>query len=141
MKKILTILPATLLVLLSISLQAQVDLNLGLKAYYPFSGNANDISGNNNNPVFNNATLTADRLGNPNSAYHFNGTNTYMRIPNSASINMANTMSIALWVKPMGFYTGTCHNNICVMKGDQDYLTGNYFTRFTPDPLPGCISN
>ncbi|MBK7558794.1 MAG: hypothetical protein IPI54_11195 [Chitinophagaceae bacterium] len=52
---------------------AQVDLNLGLKAYYPFSGNANDISGNNNNPVFNNATLTADRLGNPNSAYHFNG--------------------------------------------------------------------
>lgn len=28
--------------------RAQVDLNLGLAAYYPFSGNANDASGNNN---------------------------------------------------------------------------------------------
>src|SRR5688572_11119992 len=79
---------------------SQVNLTLGLKAYYPFSGNANDVSGNNNNPVFSNAILTADRLGNPNSAYHFNGTSTYMRIPNSASLNMTNHMSISLWVKP-----------------------------------------
>ena len=34
-------------------------------ASYPFNGNANDVSGNNNNPTFNNATLTADRFGNP----------------------------------------------------------------------------
>jgi hypothetical protein len=119
----------------------QVNLNLGLRAYYPFSGNANDVSGNNNNPVFNNATLTADRFGNPNSAYHFNGTNNYMRIPNSATLNMTNSMSIALWVKVTGFYTGQCHNNMIVMKGDADFLTGNYFTRFTPEPTQGCVPN
>ncbi len=75
---------------------AQVNLNLGLRAYYPFSGNANDASGNNNNPSFNNATLTADRFGNPNSAYHFNGTNNYMQVANNPTLNMTNQMSIAL---------------------------------------------
>jgi gliding motility-associated-like protein len=112
------------------ALLAQVNLPLGLKAYYPFTGNANDVSGNNNNPIFNNATLTADRFGNTNSAYRFNGTSSYMRIPNSPSLNMTTQMSIALWVKPTGFYSGTCHGNSIVMKGDADFLTGNYMLRF-----------
>lgn len=58
-----------ILILLSSTLSAQVNLNQGLMAYYPFSGNDNDMSGNNNNPVFNNATLTTDQFGNPNGAY------------------------------------------------------------------------
>jgi len=57
MKRILPI----LLVFIASICNAQVDLNAGLIAYYPFTGNANDASGNNNNPVFNNATLTSDR--------------------------------------------------------------------------------
>ena len=72
---------------------AQVNLDKGLQAYYPFNGNANDASGNNNNPVFNNATLTADRLGNPNSAYHFNGIDNYIRIPNNSSLNFSHKIS------------------------------------------------
>jgi gliding motility-associated-like protein len=113
-----------------VSLEAQVDLNLGLAAYYPFSNNANDVSGNNNNPVFNNATLTADRFGNPNSAYHFNGVSNYMKIPNAPSLNSTNKLSVCAWVKVMGFYTGTCHGNSIMMKGDADYLPGNYLLRF-----------
>src|SRR5438067_2654845 len=62
----------SLLLLFSNTLLAQVNLNQGLLAYYPFSGNANRASGNNNNVVFNNATLTADRLGNANRGYSFN---------------------------------------------------------------------
>jgi hypothetical protein len=116
-----------------------VDLNNGLVAYYPFNGNANDESGNGNNAVFNNATLTSDNLGNANSAYHFNGTDTYMRILNSTSLNMGNQMSIALHVKPMGFYTGFCYNNMMIMKGDADYLTGDYFLRFS-DAITGCTN-
>jgi gliding motility-associated-like protein len=119
---------------------AQVNLNLGLKAYYPFNGNANDISGNNNNPFFNNATLTADRFGNPNTAYHFNGTNTYMKVQNNPTINMSNQMSIALWVKPMGWYTGICYNNMMVMKGFNDNNpAGNYYIRFS-DVYTGCTT-
>ncbi|MFN8251452.1 MAG: LamG-like jellyroll fold domain-containing protein [Ferruginibacter sp.] len=109
---------------------AQVNLNLGLKAYYPFTGNANDASGNNNNPAFNNATLTTDRFGNANSAYHFNGSSSYMRIANSTSLNMSNKISLVAWVKVTGFYTGLCHGNRIIMKGDADYLTGNYLLTF-----------
>ena len=99
-------------------------------AYYPFSGNANDASGNGNNPIFNNATLTTDRFGNPNSAYSFNGTDNYIRIPNSTTLNSSNQISICAWVKVAGFYQGKCHGNNILMKGNQDYQTGNYKIRF-----------
>jgi len=46
----------------------------GLVASYPFTGNANDASGNGHNGVVVGATLTSDRFGNTNSAYLFNGT-------------------------------------------------------------------
>lgn len=50
----------------------------GLVAYYPFNTNALDASGNGNNGTVYGATLTADRFGNANSAYSFNGTNNYI---------------------------------------------------------------
>src|SRR5215471_8130342 len=117
-----------LLVLLIFSkcLFAQVNLNQGLLAYYPFTGNANDASGNNNNPVFNNATLTSDRFGNANNAYSFNGIDNCIRIPNSPSLNPSNQISICVWVNVNGFYQGKCHGNNIVMKGDADYLPGDY---------------
>jgi len=118
------------LVTVSFTGYAQVNLNLGLRAYYNFNGNANDQSGNGNNPIFNNTTYTTDRLGNPNSAVHFDGSTNYIRIPNSPSINTNNQISLCVWVKPMGFYQGTCHGNSIMMKGDNDFLTGNYLLRF-----------
>ncbi|MGC4104632.1 LamG domain-containing protein [Ferruginibacter sp.] len=108
----------------------QTDLNKGLMAYYPFNGNAEDASGNNNHPVFNNATLTSNRFGEPNSAYHFNGINTYMRIPNSVSLNAGNTITLSAWVRPTGFYYDICHASIILLKGTADYLPGNYALRF-----------
>src|SRR6266480_3163043 len=110
---------------------AQVNLSQGLVAYYPFNGNANDQSGNNNNPFFNNAVLTSDRNGNPNSAYYFNGTNSYMQIPNSASLNPTKISLFAL-VKPMGFYQGVCHGNVILNKGNNDNnVQSQYKLRFS----------
>ena len=108
----------------------QVNLSNGLVAYYPFNGNATDASGNGNNAVFNNATLTADRFGNPNSAYVFNGVDNYIQIPNSPTLNPGNQISVCAWIKVNGFYQGPCHGNNIVMKGDADYLPGNYMIRF-----------
>jgi len=106
------------LILLSfVTVVGQVNLNQGLVAYYPFNGNANDQSGNNNNPVFNNASLVADKYGNPNGAYYFNGAGSYMRIPNSASLN-PQRISISAIVKPMGFYRGPCHGNVILHKSN-----------------------
>jgi gliding motility-associated-like protein len=45
----------------------------GLVGRWSFCGNANDESGNGNNGVVTGATLSTDRFGNANSAYHFDG--------------------------------------------------------------------
>ncbi|WP_066633133.1 LamG-like jellyroll fold domain-containing protein [Labilibacter marinus] len=54
------------------------ETNDGLIAHYPFNGNANDESGNNNHGTINGATLTDDRFGKPNSAYDFDGNDDYI---------------------------------------------------------------
>jgi len=71
----------------------------GLVAYYPFNGNANDASGNNNNGTVYGPTSTADRKGNPNSAFLFDGIDDYIAINHSASLNMSQQISISFWVK------------------------------------------
>ena len=45
----------------------------GLIGYWPFNGNANDVSGNAKNGTVTGATLTSDRFGSTNSAYNFSG--------------------------------------------------------------------
>lgn len=109
---------------------AQPDLKAGLQAYYPFNGNANDASGNNNHPVFNNATITSDRFGNPNSAYHFNGVYQYIRIRNNPSLNFSNQVTLSVWVRPTGFYYDICHASQILSKGGGNYNPGNYALRF-----------
>jgi hypothetical protein len=92
MKKIYAVATVfTLLLLLSASLlNAQI-----LAASYPFNGNANDASGNGSNGTVNGATLAADRFGNTNSAYNFNGINDYIE---AAADNLpAGNSTISLW--------------------------------------------
>lgn len=57
-----------------------VDLTNGLIAFYPFNGNANDESGNSNDGTVYGASLTEDRFGIANRAFHFNGSSDYITI-------------------------------------------------------------
>ena len=60
----------------------------GLVGYWPFCGNANDESANANNGTVNGAALTADRFGNINSAYSFDGVNDYIEtLANNLPLN------------------------------------------------------
>lgn len=77
----------------------RADLSTGLIAYYPFSGNANDASGNGHNGTVYGATLTADRFGNPGSAYSFDGLNDYVRVPDDPQLDGMNALTLSLWVK------------------------------------------
>jgi septal ring factor EnvC (AmiA/AmiB activator) len=54
-----------------LQLNPPVDITTGLVAYFPFSGNAGDSSGNGNHGTVNGATLTSDRFGTLNSSYSF----------------------------------------------------------------------
>jgi uncharacterized protein (TIGR02145 family) len=72
-------------------------LQTGLVGYWPFCGNANDASGNNNNGTVNGATLTTDRFGNANSAYSFDGLSNYISVNNTSNLNPT-SISISGWV-------------------------------------------
>lgn len=76
-----------------------------LVAYYAFNGNAIDGSGNNNNGVVHSATLVSDRNGNPGSAYSFNGTTSYIDIPNSSGLNFQQSISTNFWINIGAFFT------------------------------------
>ena len=108
----------------------QVDLTSGLVAYYPFNGNANDASGNGNNAIFNNATLTTGVNGAPNSAYQFDGATNYIQIPNSPSLNVGNKITLSAFVKVEGFYYGLCHGNDILNKGQHSGNLNAMLLRF-----------
>jgi len=75
----------------------EISLTDGMVAFYPFSGNANDESGNENNGTVHGATLANDRNGKPNSAYSFNGTNNYIEVPDSPDLDITNQITICAW--------------------------------------------
>jgi len=111
---------------------AQINLSAGLVAYWDFNGNANDNSGNNNNGTINGVTLVPGKAGIPNTAYSFDGATNYIQVPNATSLNFPTGIySMYALVKPQGFYTGVCHGNDIIDKGDADYLVGWYTLRFS----------
>jgi len=69
--------------------------NESIIAHYPFNGNANDESGNNNNGSVHGAQLISDRFGNSNSAYYFDGVSNYI----STEFIPTNINSISVWFK------------------------------------------
>jgi len=72
------------------------ELKQNLIAYYPFCGNANDLSGNaGNDGIVHGATIASDRFGNPNSAYSFDGNGQY--IGGSCNNFPTNKITISLW--------------------------------------------
>ena len=71
---------------------------LGLVAYYPFNGNANDASGYGNDGVVDGATLTENRSGYPDSAYSFDGQDDRIVVADNYTLDMTGNMTIAAWV-------------------------------------------
>lgn len=87
------------LILYGFAAFSQIDLSSNLKVCLPFTGNANDQSGLNNNGTVNGATLTTDRFSNANNAYQFNGTSDYISLANFSAIAPTNELTISMWAK------------------------------------------
>ena len=73
----------------------------GLRAWYPFNGNANDESGNgyNGTPLAE-ASLATDRFGNANAAYSFNGNNDSRIITALTGDFGTSDRTISFWFNP-----------------------------------------
>ncbi len=122
----LTILTITFLVMGSSVYSVSTE---GLVAYYSFSGNATDMSGNGNDGTVSGATLTTDRNNNSNSAYSFDGVNDYIT---SSNINLGSTFTIVMW----GYKSFWDSNGHRVM-GGSSYQKPDYFTFMDYDANDG----
>lgn len=87
-----------LLLIFPFATSAFAALTDGLVAYYPFSGNADDASGNGNHGVVNGATPASDRFGQADSAYSFDGATAYIRVPAAASLEIQDAITLSAWV-------------------------------------------
>ncbi len=107
--------------------QPEIPTN-GLVAYYPFNGNANDESGNNNNGTVNGATLTTDRHGIANKAYSFDGVDDYLEVLHSSTLDISSNISISTWIN-------VSQNNISQRIVDKTTVNGNdsYMLDIRPD--------
>ncbi|WP_425291135.1 LamG domain-containing protein [Spirosoma linguale] len=71
-------------------------------AYYPFTNNANDASGTNNNGVVYGATPVDGQNGLANSAYRFADGNKII-VANNTSLKITNEFSFSAWVRLRSF--------------------------------------
>jgi len=75
------------------------DLKDGLVAHYRFNGSAHDDSGNFIDGEVIGAIATVDRVGDPASAFHFDGLDDFINLPYSAVLKPPLPVTIAAWVK------------------------------------------
>jgi len=80
-------------------------LESNLIAYYPLNNSALDESGNHYNGTAFNLKPVCDRHNNPNSAYYFNGENSYITVEDNTDLRLNNTdFTINYWVSLDEFY-------------------------------------
>lgn len=68
-----------------------------LLAYYPFTGNAQDASGNQLHGQGFGTVLVPDKNNRPNAAYYFNGGTQHITVANNPILNVQNAISVSCW--------------------------------------------
>lgn len=105
-----------------------IDLNNGLQVFYPFTGNSLDYSGyGRHGSAFGGATLTTDRFGNANSAYYFDGINSF--ISANSSFDYPNK-TISLWVRPLSIFGSGSTINVALVEDHNGLIYGNSIASF-----------
>ncbi|MCX7834832.1 MAG: choice-of-anchor D domain-containing protein [bacterium] len=93
----------------------------GLLAYYPFTGNANDASGNNVHLTIDGPSISNDRYAFSNRCYYFDSVDKmYATVGSSFSVS---NLTIAFWIQP----TGPGVSNPRIVKVGTPGGAGNYY--------------
>lgn len=93
---------------------AQTDsLKMGLIAWYPLNNTGADSSGHGNDiTYFVNMTAIADRLGRASSAFYFDGSTSYLMVPDNQQLRLNNSdITLSAWVK-LDSYNASYGNNV-----------------------------
>lgn len=80
----------------------------GIVAFWPLTRTATDISGNgHNSSAHANLNTATDRLTNSHGAYKFNGTSSYIEIPDASSLRLDSTdFTLNAWVNISAYNSG-----------------------------------
>lgn len=127
--------------------EAAYEIPHGLRAYWPFKGNAKDASEYDHDGVVYGAELTTDRLGNPASAYYFDGYS-YIEIPEHSDMNLEHGYTLAAWINPE--YFNLYNNIISRVNPNRDFVmqlndvklaahiwpSSGFCWIYAPDPVP-----
>jgi hypothetical protein len=101
MKKPALFVLVSLICLFSLHVKAQLPGYIpgdSLVAWWPFSGNADDLSGHGNHGTISGAQLVTDRFGNEASSYDFFNPNDHILVPAINQASIAGNFTIAAWV-------------------------------------------
>lgn len=124
-KRLILYAMALLLIFLSGQGVSHANLSDGAVAYYPFNGNANDESGNENDGTVYGATLTEDRETQPDRAYHFNGYSDYIAVPDNEKLHVTGQITMAAWIY-IDSYTSNWWPIICKGYAEDAYRFNVY---------------
>jgi gliding motility-associated-like protein len=105
---------------------AAQDLSLGLIVHYPFNGNVLDVSPNALHGSLNNAVYTTDQFAVANEALYFNGSTSYVGLPDNPLLKPDFPFTIACMVR---------YDNPQMVEKTQvfglDFYQNNYFGSWT----------
>ena len=91
--------------------------SINLIAYYPFNGNVNDESSNENNGTNFGASLTTDRFGNENAAFQFDGVDDYIEIIPVSDVTAIGDFTFSVWT-----YLESWENQMGFKELDRQYV-------------------
>lgn len=106
---------------------AQASLLDGLVARYDFSGSAVDTSGFGNDGTAFGPLLITDRFGNSDAAFHFDGADDYIQMPESDAFD-STAFSISLWFRAHAFPTEA---GMLISKGQNNFEIHTGAVEFT----------
>jgi hypothetical protein len=98
--------------------------NNGLIAHWDMNGTLNDVTGMGHNGTGVNVIPATGINGQPNTAYYFSGSSSYVYVPYSPDLNITQ-YSICAKVKVEHFYDGPCQGNVIFSRG-RPTDPGNY---------------
>ncbi len=83
---------------------ASADIASGLVAHYPLDGSPEDVSGNALDGILVGPVPVADRFGNPDGAYRFNGETDYIELGTPEELRITGPMTVSAWFRadPLG---------------------------------------
>jgi hypothetical protein len=118
----------SILGLLSLGTQAQVNLKNGLFVHYALDNNAVDSATNPSNGTVIGATPTTDRYGNASKAYSFANTGDKISVPIASKLNFesSDSFTFSVWVKPtQTTSTNSTILNIYKLGGIEVFMAGS----------------